>query len=183
MNNIIQMWFFLELTSISSFLLIATGPKPEAAKGTYGIGYYRRWQSLLLAGLVLIAVIGQLQLDVILQRPGDQVIVGIRLFLRCCRGVANLRSFLSLLVAACDGGTNASQRHFHSATMVKAGIFLLARFYPALGTSMVHYCWRNRPDNLVSRYRFIQTRLKGLVGILDHQSLGVTTLPCGCSWR
>jgi len=42
------------------------------------------------------------------------------------------RSFPISWLAACDGGAHTVSAYLHSATMVKPGYFLLARFLPAL---------------------------------------------------
>ena len=44
---------------------------------------------------------------------------------------------LPLLAAQCDGRADSGDAFLHSATMVKAGVFLMARMNPALGRNRI----------------------------------------------
>jgi multicomponent K+:H+ antiporter subunit A len=138
-DNILLMVVFWELTSLSSFLLIGYWRAlPEGRQGarmalvvTGGGGL------LLLAGLLLLGQIaGSYELTEILQR-GD-VIKASPLYLPMLLlvlGGAFTKSaqfpFHFWLPHAMAAPTPVSA-YLHSATMVKAGVFLMARLWPAL---------------------------------------------------
>ncbi len=138
-SNLLQMWMFWELTSISSFLLIGfSSHKTEARKGArMALAITGAGGLALLAGVLLIAqVVGSYELADVLA-SGDLL--------------RNSALYLPILLLVLFGAFTKSAQfpfHFwlphamsaptpvsaylHSATMVKAGIFLLARFYPVL---------------------------------------------------
>lgn len=138
-NNVIQLWMFWELTSVSSFLLIGYSFNSKAAQRsalmslmvTGGGGL------ALLAGLLLMGqVVGSYDIDVILA-SGDMLrestLYPIILVL-CLLGAFTKSAqfpFHFWLPQAMAAPTPVSA-YLHSATMVKAGIFLLCRFYPVL---------------------------------------------------
>ena len=143
-NNVLQLWLFWELTSISSFLLISYWwDKSEARKGarmaltiTGGGGL------ALLAGLLMLGhIVGSYDIDVILAsreliQAHDLYEATLVLVLLGAFTKSAQFPFHFWLPHAMAAPTPVSA-YLHSATMVKAGIFLLARFYPALaGTEL-----------------------------------------------
>ena len=143
-NNVLQLWMAWEVTSISSFLLISFwASKSESRKGArMALTVTGAGGLALLAGLLLIAdIVGSYELDVILA-SGDLIrehalypIVLILVLLGAFTKSAQF-PFHFWLPHAMAAPTPVSA-YLHSATMVKAGIFLLARFYPVLhGTEM-----------------------------------------------
>ena len=134
-DDLITMFTAWELTSITSYLLIGVQHTPPARPAP------RRLQALLvtsagglvlLAGLVLIAdAAGTFQMSEILADPptGTAVTVG----LVCVAIGAFTKSaqypFHSWLPGAMAAPTPVSA-YLHSATMVKAGVYLLGRFAP-----------------------------------------------------
>ncbi|WP_192035242.1 putative monovalent cation/H+ antiporter subunit A [Halomonas sp. YLGW01] len=139
-DNLITLFVFWELTSITSYLLIGfnhtdPGARKAALQGlfvTVGGGL------ALLAGLVLLALAGDSwSLHELVQR-GD-ALRGHALYtplLICVLLGAFTKSaqfpFHFWLPNAMAAPTPVSA-YLHSATMVKAGIYLLARLHPALG--------------------------------------------------
>lgn len=143
-GNVIQMWVFWEMTGITSFLLISYWwHKADARKGAYMALVITGAGGLaLLAGLVLLGqAAGSYDLDVILE-SGERVRTGrwypwilVLVLLGAFTKSAQF-PFHAWLPNAMAAPTPVSA-FLHSATMVKAGVFLLARFYPVLaGTDL-----------------------------------------------
>ncbi|NQZ05135.1 monovalent cation/H+ antiporter subunit A [Idiomarina sp.] len=138
-DNVLLMWAFWELTSISSFLLIGYWyHKSDARRGarmalaTTGAGGLA-----LLAGLLIIGdIAGSYQLNEIfaakdaIQADSLYVPALILVLLGAFTKSAQF-PFQFWLPHAMAAPTPVSA-YLHSATMVKAGIFLLARMHPAL---------------------------------------------------
>jgi multicomponent K+:H+ antiporter subunit A len=137
-NNMIQLWMFWELTSISSFLLIGFwSHKSDARKGArMALTVTGTGGLALLGGLLLIGnIVGSYDLDTVLA-SGDMIrehaaypIALILVLLGAFTKSAQF-PFHFWLPHAMSAPTPVSA-YLHSATMVKAGIFLLCRFYPA----------------------------------------------------
>ncbi len=139
-DNLISMFVFWELTTISSYLLIGYKHEYEKARKAAlqsllvtGIGGLA-----LLAGMVLLGqVAGTLEISEILKQ-GDTVrahplyggILALVLFGAFTKSAQF--PFHFWLPGAMEAPTPVSS-YLHSATMVKAGVFLLARLNPALG--------------------------------------------------
>ncbi|MBT0586013.1 monovalent cation/H+ antiporter subunit A [Alteromonas oceanisediminis] len=143
-NNVLQLWMAWEVTSISSFLLISFwSAKSESRKGArMALTVTGAGGLALLAGLLLIAdVVGSYDLGVILAsgdmlRAHELYPVILTLVLLGAFTKSAQFPFHFWLPHAMAAPTPVSA-YLHSATMVKAGIFLLARFYPVLaGTEM-----------------------------------------------
>jgi multicomponent Na+:H+ antiporter subunit A len=139
-NNVITLFVFWELTSVTSFLLIGFDHEDarsrrsalQALLVTGGGGL------ALLAGLVLMAIAGgSYELSELLTRgdifrehpwyAGILVLVLLGAFTKSAQV-----PFHFWLPNAMDAPTPVSA-YLHSATMVKAGVYLLARLHPALG--------------------------------------------------
>ncbi len=143
-DNVIVFFIFFELTSLTSYLLIGFYHTEEASRvaarkalivtGGGGLA--------LLAGLVLLyQVTGTLEFSQMLAL-GD-VVQGhpyyLAIFILVCVGAFTKSAqfpFHFWLPAAMAGPTPVSA-YLHSATMVKAGVFLLARLLPVLGGTAV----------------------------------------------
>ncbi len=143
-DNILLFFIFFELTSLTSYLLIGFYHNEESSRaaarqalivtGSGGLA--------LLAGLLLLSqVTGTLELSQMLAM-GETVrqhpyYLGI--FILVCAGAFTKSAqfpFHFWLPAAMAGPTPVSA-YLHSATMVKAGVFLLARLSPVLGGTAV----------------------------------------------
>jgi multicomponent Na+:H+ antiporter subunit A len=139
-DNILLLFVFWELTSVSSFLLIGTEDRRPAARaaaqeallitGAGGVA--------MLAGLVVIGQqAGTWTLSGLLASPPSAstlVSVGVVLVLVGALTKSAQFPFHAWLPGAMSAPTPVSA-YLHSATMVKAGIYLVARLSPALATS------------------------------------------------
>lgn len=139
-DNILLMWAFWELTSISSFLLIGYWfHSSDARRGarmalaTTGAGGLA-----LLAGLLIIGnIAGSYEFSAVLAAadtiknhpyyPAALILLLLGAFTKSAQF-----PFQFWLPHAMAAPTPVSA-YLHSATMVKAGIFLLARFHPVMG--------------------------------------------------
>jgi len=138
-GNVLLLLIFWELTSLSSFLLI--GFKNQYAEGRQGarmaLAVTGGGGLALIAGLVLLGKIaGSYELADILAR-GDMIQASplypaalVLILLGCFTKSAQF-PFHFWLPHAMAAPTPVSA-YLHSATMVKAGVFLLARLWPAL---------------------------------------------------
>ncbi len=139
-NDIITLFIFWELTSISSFLLIGFNHEQERSR-------YAALQSLLVtgggglalfAGLIIMGSIAQTySISEILTTPElfTQSHLYIPVVILIFAGAFTKSAqfpFHFWLPNAMEAPTPVSA-YLHSATMVKAGVFLLARVNPALG--------------------------------------------------
>ncbi|MEO3677607.1 monovalent cation/H+ antiporter subunit A [Rheinheimera fenheensis] len=189
-GNLLQLWLFWELTSISSFLLISFWwHKAEARRGARmaltvtGAGGL----ALLAAFLLIGQVVGSYDLQQVLasaelikQHAWYPVILV--LFLLGCFTKSAQFPFHFWLPNAMAAPTPVSA-YLHSATMVKAGIFLLARFYPALsGTELwfVLVSVTGLATLLLGAYlALFKHDLKGLLAYSTISHLGLITLLFG----
>ena len=139
-ENILLLFIFWELTSFTSYLLIGFNHDQEASRKAAlqallvtGLGGL-----FLLAGLILIGhVAGSLnitgiiaQRDVLINDPRFPVMLGLVLVGAFTKSAQV--PFHFWLPNAMQAPTPASA-YLHSSTMVKAGVYLLARLHPALG--------------------------------------------------
>jgi multicomponent K+:H+ antiporter subunit A len=139
-ENLLLLVVFWELTSVSSFLLVGYwGRKAEARAGArMALAVTGGGGLVMLAGVVLLGQIaGSYELSVLLDRgdlvradPRYPLVLGL-ILVGCFTKSAQL-PFHFWLPEAMAAPTPVSA-YLHSATMVKAGIFLLARLYPVLG--------------------------------------------------
>jgi multicomponent Na+:H+ antiporter subunit A len=139
-DSLIGLYVFWELTTVSSYLLIGYKHEEEKARkaALQGLLVTGAGGLALLAGLILLgAAAGTQQISELLSR-GDQVrahplypailaLVLIGAFTKSAQV-----PFHFWLPGAMAAPTPVSA-YLHSATMVKAGVFLLARLNPALG--------------------------------------------------
>lgn len=141
-DNLISLFIFWELTSISSFFLIGfNNTNPESRKSAImalaitGFGGL----SLLAGALILGSVGGSYSIAQLLSSSGEiaaspyYLIIAVLIF-----GAAFTKSaqfpFHFWLPGAMKAPTPVST-YLHSATMVKAGIYLLMRLTPVLGST------------------------------------------------
>jgi multicomponent K+:H+ antiporter subunit A len=189
-NNLIQLWLFWELTSISSFLLISFWwHRADARLGARMALTITGFGGLaLLAGILLIGrVLGSFELDIVLsqaqllQQHSLYPVILILVLLGAFTKSAQF-PFHFWLPNAMAAPTPVSA-YLHSATMVKAGIFLLARLYPLLaGTDLwfLLVTLTGMTTLLVGAYlALFQHDLKGLLAYSTISHLGLITLLLG----
>jgi multicomponent K+:H+ antiporter subunit A len=189
-GNLVQMVVFWELTSVFSFLLIGYWThRKDARRGARMAFTVTATGGLaLLAGvLVLGHIAGTLELDAVLQ-AGDRVRahalypVALVLILLGALTKSAQFPFQFWLPHAMAAPTPVSA-YLHSATMVKAGVFLLARLWPVLsGTDM--WFWivggAGLTTLLLGAYAaMFQNDLKGLLAYSTISHLGLITLLLG----
>ncbi len=189
-GNLVQLVFFWELTSLFSFLLIGYWHHRKDARsgarmaltvtGTGGL--------CLLAGvLVLGHIVGSYDLDRVLA-AGDLVrghplyLAALVLMLLGALTKSAQFPFHFWLPNAMAAPTPVSA-YLHSATMVKAGVFLLARMWPVMGGTEPWF-WivggAGLLTLLVGGYAaMFQHDLKGLLAYSTISHLGLITLLLG----
>jgi multicomponent K+:H+ antiporter subunit A len=193
-GNIIQMWFFWELTSISSFLLISFwSSRTDARKGArMALTVTGAGGLALLAGLLLVGqVVGSFDLETVLnsgdalRESGEYPFILVLVLLGAFTKSAQF-PFHFWLPQAMAAPTPVSA-YLHSATMVKAGIFLMARFYPVLsGTEMwfLIVSLTGLCTFLFGAYMALfKHDLKGLLAYSTISHLGLITLLFGLDTR
>lgn len=141
-DNLILLWLFWELTSISSFLLIGFWSyRSDARKGArMALTVTGAGGLALLAGLLLLGdMAGSYRMDDVLA-SSERILADARypIMLALVLLGAFTKSaqfpFQFWLPHAMAAPTPVSA-YLHSATMVKAGIFLMARLHPAIAGS------------------------------------------------
>jgi len=138
-SNVIAFYVFWELTSFSSYLLIGFAHEGERARKAAlqallvtGVGGLA-----MLAGLILLALMGgSFEFAALISQEGlagHPFYVGALLLLLIGAFTKSAQvPFHFWLPGAMEAPTPVSA-YLHSATMVKAGVYLLARLNPALG--------------------------------------------------
>ena len=189
-GNILMLVVFWELTSILSFLLIGYWHQGQAARdgarmalivtGLGGLG--------LLLGMVLLGqIVGSYDLDRVLA-SGDVVRAHplyplvLALFLLGCFTKSAQMPFHFWLPGAMAAPTPVSA-FLHSATMVKAGVFLLVRFSPVLGQTELWFFAVTGIGMLTlvlgSVIALFRHDLKGLLAYSTISHLGLITALAG----
>jgi multicomponent Na+:H+ antiporter subunit A len=189
-DNIITLFIFWELTSISSFFLIGfNNDNQESRKSSLlALGITGFGGLFLLAGMVVLGYITgnysiqelMLQTDFIQNHPLFVTIL-IFVFLGAFTKSAQF-PFHFWLPGAMKAPTPVST-YLHSATMVKAGVYLLARFTPVLGN---HDYW-NIPLIVIGGitmlyaaiHAIFRLDLKGILAYSTIAALGVLVFLIG----
>ena len=191
-ENLIQLLIFWELTSLSSFLLISYWQHREEARhgarmalAVTGLGGFA-----LLGGFLLLGhIAGSYDLSVVLA-SGDRIRAHplyVPMLLLVLLGVFTKSAqfpFHFWLPHAMAAPTPVSA-YLHSATMVKAGVFLLARLFPAL-SGTPEWFWLvsgvGLATLLLGAYvALFKHDLKGLLAYSTISHLGLITLLFGLS--
>ena len=189
-GNVVQLVFFWELTSLFSFMLIGYWyHRKDARRGArMALTVTGAGGLAMLAGMLMLGhIAGSYQLDVILG-AGERirahplytpmlVLVLLGAFTKSAQF-----PFHFWLPRAMAAPTPVSA-YLHSATMVKAGVFLLARLWPALsGTEQ--WFWLVGGVGVVTLvlgayFAMFQNDLKGLLAYSTISHLGLITLLLG----
>ncbi|KFX68692.1 monovalent cation/H+ antiporter subunit A [Pseudomonas taeanensis MS-3] len=193
-ENLLLMLMFWELTSLSSFLLIGYwSARSDARKGArMALAVTGGGGLALLAGILLIGhIAGSFELSRVLASgyairahelyPLALVLVLLGVFTKSAQF-----PFHFWLPHAMSAPTPVSA-YLHSATMVKAGVFLLARLYPALAGSEWWF-YLVSITGLVTLLvgagmALFQHDLKGLLAYSTISHLGLITLLFGVDTR
>lgn len=189
-GNLITIFIFWELTSFTSYLLIGFKNESETSR-------FAALQALLvtglgglalLAGFVLIGTVtGTFEFTEILKNPDVLRSSGlyVPILLLVLAGAFTKSAQLPFhfwLVGAMQAPTPVSA-YLHSATMVKAGVYLLARLHPFLGnTGEWHYIltFVGIATMLIGALQALpQVDLKKLLAYTTVSALGVLTMLLG----
>ncbi|GHU54829.1 oxidoreductase [Clostridia bacterium] len=138
-NNLIWIYFCWEITSLSSFLLIGYTKKDEAVDNSFRALTINLGGGLAFAlGIVYCGMkLETIELSrLIALNPTATVLVPAFLFSLAALTKSAQFPFQSWLLGAMVAPTPSSAL-LHSATMVKAGVYLLLRLSPLLGTTNV----------------------------------------------
>lgn len=189
-GNLVQLVVFWELTSVFSFLLIGYWThRKDARRGARMAFTVTATGGLaLLAGVLLLGhMVGSYELDTVL-RAGDTVRahalypLALALVLLGALTKSAQFPFHFWLPHAMAAPTPVSA-YLHSATMVKAGVFLLARLWPVLAGTDAWF-WVVGGTGLAtlllgSYVAMFQNDLKGLLAYSTISHLGLITLLLG----
>lgn len=189
-GNLVQLVFFWELTSLFSFLLIGYWHhRRDARRGArMALTVTGAGGLALLAGVLLLGrIVGSYDLDVVLA-AGEQVRAhtlypaALALVLLGALTKSAQFPFHFWLPHAMAAPTPVSA-YLHSATMVKAGVFLLARLWPVLSGTEAWF-WivggAGLTTLLLGAYAaMFQNDLKGVLAYSTISHLGLITLLLG----
>jgi multicomponent K+:H+ antiporter subunit A len=189
-GNLIQLVVFWELTSLTSFLLIGYWQDSNDARRGARMAFTVTTAGglcLLTGVLILGHIVGSYELDAVLA-AGDQI-------------RAHSLYLPALILVALGALTKSAQFPFHfwlphamaaptpvsaylhSATMVKAGVFLLIRLWPALGGTP-EWTWLIGGAGVItlllgSFFAIFQNDMKGLLAYSTISHLGLITVLLG----
>lgn len=189
-DNLVSLFVFWELTSISSFFLIGFNTtESESRKSAITALSVTGFGGLLLfAGLVLIAHVGgSLSIDELLHSSevlkSSSVYAFILLFVFAGAFSKSAQFPLHFWLPGAMKAPTPVSTYLHSATMVKAGIYLLLRFTPILGD---HYLWNNTllafgaVTMLYAAFQTLfKTDLKGILAYSTISALGILVFLIG----
>ena len=189
-GNLVQIVFFWELTSLFSFLLIGYWHhRADARRGAYMALMVTGAGGLcLLAGVMLLGhIVGSYDLDRVLA-AGDQIrahsLYTVMLVLVLIGALSKSAQFpFHFWLPHAMAAPTPVSAYLHSATMVKAGVFLLARLWPSLSGSE-EWFWivggAGALTLLLGAYcAMFQNDLKGLLAYSTISHLGLITLLLG----
>jgi multicomponent K+:H+ antiporter subunit A len=189
-GNLIQLLFFWELTSLFSFLLIGYWHHNAKARdgARMALTVTAAGGLCLLAGVILLGyVAGSYDLDRVLAsgdliRSNPLYLPALILVLLGALTKSAQFPFHFWLPGAMAAPTPVSA-YLHSATLVKAGVFLLARLWPALGGTD-HWLWLVGSAGLITfvlgaYFAVFQQDLKGLLAYSTISHVGLITLLLG----
>ncbi|UYF98630.1 monovalent cation/H+ antiporter subunit A [Halomonas sp. GD1P12] len=189
-NNLLLLWLFWELTSLSSFLLIGFwSHQNDARKGArMALTVTGAGGLALLAGVLLLGdIVGSFDMDQVLA-SGALIVedarypVMLTLVLLGAFTKSAQFPFQFWLPNAMAAPTPVSA-YLHSATMVKAGIFLMARLHPALSDSALWQLVVPIVGMITLLYgawfAFLKTDLKGILAFSTVSHLGLITVLLG----
>jgi multicomponent K+:H+ antiporter subunit A len=189
-GNIIQLVFFWELTSLVSFMLIGYWHhRPDARRGArMALVVTGAGGLCLLAGMLLIGrIVGSYELDAVLA-AGDRIrahpLYGLTLALVLAGAFTKSAQFpFQFWLPHAMAAPTPVSAYLHSATMVKAGVFLLARLWLVMSGTEAWF-WVVGGIGLFTLLlgayaAMFQQDLKGLLAYSTISHLGLITLLLG----
>ncbi|MEM9983684.1 MAG: putative monovalent cation/H+ antiporter subunit A [Bacteroidota bacterium] len=189
-DNVISLFVFWELTSITSFFLIGYKHKDPASRRSalLALGITGLGGMLLLAGLLMMAALtdtysiqAMMASGIVLPEQANYFLILVFVL-----GGAFTKSaqfpFHYWLPAAMKAPTPVST-YLHSATMVKAGVYVLFRFSPLLSGHAGWHQTLTLVGGFTMLYAAIQalfrTDLKGILAYSTISALGILTFLIG----
>ncbi len=189
-GNLIQLSFFWELTSLFSFLLIGYWHHTTAARdgARMAITVTAGGGLCLFAGMLLLGhIAGSFDLEVVLA-SGDRIrshplYVPVLLLLLLGALTKSAQFPFHFWLPQAMAAPTPVSAYLHSATLVKAGVFLLARLWPVLAGTETWF-WIVGTAGLVTMLvgayvAIFQNDLKGLLAYSTISHLGLITLLLG----
>ena len=189
-DNLILLVVFWELTSLSSFLLIGFwSHRADARQGArMALVITGAGGLCLLAGVIVLGhIAGGFSLDTVLA-AGQQVradpLYPVALVLVLLGAFAKSAQFpFHFWLPHAMAAPTPVSAYLHSATMVNAGVFLLARLYPVLGDTELWFVIVTSTGlitlTLGAAFAIFQQDLKGLLAYSTISHLGLITLLFG----
>lgn len=189
-GNLIQLFIFWELTSVLSFLLITFfHEKDQARKAAFQSLFITIMGGLaMLGGIILIgSIVDSYNIDVWTQNadiikssnlytPG-LILIFIGIFTKSAQF-----PFHFWLPGAMEAPTPVSS-YLHSATMVKAGFFLLLRLHPSLGGTPEWFYILSSVGAITMfigvYFAILKTEIKSVLAYTTINALGILTLLMG----
>ncbi|MFN4362188.1 MAG: monovalent cation/H+ antiporter subunit A [Hylemonella sp.] len=189
-GNLVQLVVFWELTSVFSFLLIGYWyHRKDARRGARMAFTVTATGGLALLGGVLVLgyIVGSYELDAVL-KAGDRVrahaLYPLALVLVLLGALTKSAQFpFHFWLPRAMAAPTPVSAYLHSATMVKAGVFLLARLWPVLAGTDAWF-WIVGGAGLITLLlgayvAMFQNDLKGLLAYSTLSHLGLITLLLG----
>ena len=189
-ENLLLLLVFWEITSLSSFLLVAYRSDKHESRisARMALAVTGGGGLALFAGILLLGEIaGSYELSVVLEagaqiRSDPLYTPALLLILLGAFTKSAQFPFHFWLPNAMAAPTPVSA-YLHSATMVKAGVFLLARLYPALGSSDLWFWLVSGTGAVTLVYAaamaLFRNDIKGLLAYSTISHLGLITLLFG----
>ena len=140
-NSLVWVFFFWEVTTLCSFLLIGFTKTEEATKNAFTALWMNLLGGIAFAGAIVYLTYqpaGMLGLDQVLVSGKALILIPAALIGFAGLTKAAQMPFSSWLVGAMVAPTPVSAL-LHSSTMVKAGVYILVRFAPAFQGTMIGY--------------------------------------------
>ena len=189
-DNVLLLLVFWELTSLSSFLLIGYWKhRPEGRQGArMALAVTAGGGLALIAGMLILGdIVGSYDMTVILTQKeaiqaSDRYLPALILILLGAFTKSAQFPFHFWLPHAMAAPTPVSA-YLHSATMVKAGLFLMARLWPVL-SGTPEWFWIVATTGLVTmvmaaKIAFFKDDLKALLAFSTVSQLGLITMLLG----
>ena len=140
-NSLVWVFFFWEVTTLCSFLLIGFTKTEEATKNAFTALWMNLLGGIAFAGAIVYLTYqpaGMLGLDQVLVSGKALILIPAALIGFAGLTKAAQMPFSSWLVGAMVAPTPVSAL-LHSSTMVKAGVYILVRFAPAFQGTTIGY--------------------------------------------
>ncbi len=189
-DNLIALFVFWELTTITSYLLIGFGHETEKGRRSalQALFVTGAGALALLAGLIMLGItMGTFELSEILQR-GDELkahalYLPILILILCGTFTKSAQFPFHFWLPNAMAAPTPVSAFLHSATMVKAGVYLMARLHPGMAGTDVWFWTLSIAGAFTAVFASIlalrQTDLKQALAYTTLMALGVLTLFLG----